>query len=693
MFTTKCLTKNGEEKIDVFEYTDIKFLRFFDVKKIRKKNKNYFLLNTPIFLDTETSKISDNTIGWIYQWAFTFAGYTIVGRNVEELMFCLRYLSKLFKCLKDTRVVIYVHNLSYDIVYLQKFLIRDFGNLDMFAMSPHKILTVKVDIFEFRCSYIMSNMSLDKWTKNNNTYHIKAVGYVDYNILRYSDTPLSEKDWIYMISDVLAQKDAWFTDCEKNDMDVSSIPLTSTGFVRKKALNFFRKDEQKNRKKFLSMALTPYVFEIAQKAFSGGYTHGNRFFGGKEINHKIGYFDFRSFYPSTLLLDYYPSSNFSLYCDLDDNFSINELDELIDNYCCLIVLVVKNVVLKKEVTAPILSAHKVYAERLDDNIHIIKDNGRVLKVDGTFVWYGTELDYKWFKDQYNVENVLVKEVYIAEKALTPDWFRELLNDYFFKKTSLKNVDDYYYNKSKNEFNGIYGMCATNPVKDNVIYDFLTGDWKKEKTKKTIDDFYKSRNSFMSYQYGVWCTSHCRDRLLNVIKNVIGYDNYVYSDTDSIFFVYDKKIIDKINLMNEKNLKDCIEKNAYIEYDGDIVEYMKFEQENYEIKTFKFLHSKCYGFITNDDKLHLTIAGVTKDNKKDGKEKITREMELENLDNLKEGFTFKECGGTATKYNISDINTIYLDGHKIIYADSAIIYNIEKNINNDNIILDIWESED
>ena len=101
----------------------------------------------------------------------------------------------------------------------------------------------------------------------------------------------------------------------------------------------------------------------------------------------------------------------------------------------------------------------------------------------------------------------------------------------------------------------------------------------------------------------------------------------------------------------------------------------------DCKEFRFLHAKCYAYKDYDDKLHCTIAGVTSDNKKlkTDPDYKTREDELGSLDNLADGMTFKECGGTTSLYIDRDIEYIDIGKHVVEVAGACIIRQTEKQI--------------
>ena len=138
------------------------------------------------------------------------------------------------------------------------------------------------------------------------------------------------------------------------------------------------------------------------------------------------------------------------------------------------------------------------------------------------------------------------------------------------------------------------------------------------------------------------------------------------DTDSIFYFKDDETEDKIKELNALHHKTA----SYVTDNyGERIYYDVFEPEK-DIVAFKGLHSKCYGYITEDDELIATIAGVpartligqrgddliylTREEELAG---ITAEMKLADteiqikdkiaaLDNLKIGAKFKTNTGTG-----------------------------------------------
>ena len=133
--------------------------------------------------------------------------------------------------------------------------------------------------------------------------------------------------------------------------------------------------------------------------------------------------------------------------------------------------------------------------------------------------------------------------------------------------------------------------------------------------------------------------------------------------------------------------------------------------------FKGLHSKCYGYITEDDELIATIAGVpartligqrgddliylTREEELAG---ITAEMKLADpeiqikdkiaaLDNLKIGAKFKTNTGTTSTYIIDKPHMEIINGHKTQLAGGCVINKLAEKKIKDFTIDEIDEIED
>lgn len=660
----------------------VKFDKFEPKKTVwKRKNKYSDYAKDFICFDSETSwnhcDESDMTqaIGWIYQWCFSYQGKLIYGRNASDFVECLEKIKNMYTN-KNQKTIIFVHNLSYDLQYLKDFLIQKFGtDYQMLAIFNHKFITFTIGGFEFRCTLKLSNRSLAKWADDLNVTHKKLVGAIDYDVIRYPNTPLTKKDWKYMLYDVICLKECIEKEMLLEKDNIVTLPLTSTGYVRRSGRIAFKKNTN-NRKKFVETALNKETYTICKKAFSGGLTHANRFFVDKTINGNIRHRDFTSHYPSQLRCKKFPIGKFQ---KVGENLSFDDIESLKKEYNIIMDITIQNIELRdRKETLPYLQESKV-RQGTQGHLDIIADNGRILKCTGIFTISVTELDLEILRKMYKIDYYNIDVAYAAKSGYLPEWFCNFVDDWFYKKSYYKEKvkeekteeNEINLMKSKNCLNGIYGMCATDIVRDEILM-MQNGEWKREVPKniqidEILQKYYNGLNNFMRYQWGIYTTAWARYELMQMYF-LIGKDNFLYSDTDSIFYLSTDEIERKIEKQNEEWRKTAEKRTEYIDTEKNRYFYHSFEDENENITAFRALHSKCYAYITDNKKLHCTIAGVQK---RSGN--VSREKELGNINNLTSGKVFKKCGGTRC---------VYIEKNDITNS-CAIILKSEKTLNNSN----------
>lgn len=212
-----------------------------------KKSQTHRYLDLVCAFDIETSKISrgsyeiakgvrrEDYFAFMYIWQFQVgAGLTIMGRHWDEFVaLCMMIAHELGP---DSRIVVYVHNLSYEWSFIrdERILGPYINEESVFCIKARKICKFLAfdDKLEFRCSYIHSNMGLDAFTKKMQVKHQKLSGEeFDYSIIRYPWTPLTERELEYCANDVIGLVEAIQKEMEIDGDDLYSIPLTSTGYV------------------------------------------------------------------------------------------------------------------------------------------------------------------------------------------------------------------------------------------------------------------------------------------------------------------------------------------------------------------------------------------------------------------------------------------------------------------------------
>ena len=663
----------GEDVIDTYNIHDFPYENLNTKALICKhKKKPKYIVYTFATFDIETTTIDNGTdtpYGFMYHWQMDVGGYVVTGRRWEEWVEFMLKLVEIFKTDETRHFVVYIHNEAFEFQFIRDFLNEYMGGFTVFAAERRKPIYVTTgNGVEFRCSYKLTNMSLEKAVENElGVVHCKAAGDLDYRVIRTADTPLDDTEYGYCVSDVVSLYEMIERRLINEHDNLESIPMTSTGYVRRDCRNACRKDED-YREEFLKQEMTESVYTLLMEAGRGGNTHANRYMSGR-VWHDVDSFDVASSYPAQMFLRKFPVSKFTPYGDID---SMKELDGLLTKYACLFRVIFTGLEVRDNIGMPYIAISKATAH--SKNVSL--DNGRVLSVinredrekdRGYLALTLTDVDFQIIKDEYTWDDMSISDFHIATYGYLPEALLSQVMAYFKAKTELKDkikeadkrVDEeeaanlaYLYAKSKNRLNGIFGMCYTNPV-HNVISINEDGEWIEDvpEIADTLKKYWKSRNNFLVYAWGVWITAWAR-RHLEDLFNALGQDKVIYGDTDSGKAV--DVDISKIDALNAKIMALADKRGAYCDYNGTRYYMGVYEHENkIPIAKFKTLGAKKY--VYEDEKgLHVTISGV---NKKLGAK------ELESIDNFVPGFIFKDAGGLTLYYNDAEqgIHEITVDG--------------------------------
>ena len=677
MIKSQVLTIDGKKDIVAFTPNEIKFKSFEFIKK-RKGKRVYYYCPKFITFDTETSHT--DTESWIYQWACKFDLKYIYGRTPSDFIEMLNRLVEVYN-LSDTRkIILYIHNLSYEMQFLKHYIYQYDNNMEVLAVDAHNYICVDVKGFKFLCSYKLSGLNLDKFSKNYAQEYRKASGEIDYSILRYPDDELTGSDWFYQFSDVASQYDAIEQLLNIHGFKYAhEAPMTATGFVRTDCRTHAKK-ELFWRKKFITSKLTLEQYDLCRQGFMGGLTIASWKYAGTTVRGNIGHRDFTSSYPARQMLNYFPKGKPTWYGDVE---SIEEFEELINNYCCVFMLIADEVHIKEGVTAPYIPSSKCI-KGLSSGL--LKVNGKVVYADRLAIVI-TEIDYKCIRKQYDFSGGLsITKMLIFERGEMPEFLKDRVMYYFEGKCKLKRSNPLLYMASKALLNAIYGMTATAIIREEYKYNVdLILKTSNERNvvidrESKLEEYYSSRNSFLLYQYSLYTTAWARSALIDMIE-CVGYDKFLYCDTDSIFYLKDDETEKALEAYNENIVKLAKSKGAYI--DDKILGYADKEPD---LKAFRALHAKCYAMIGLDNKLSCTIAGIPKESTKWIKgngftmlQTITNAQELGNIDNLNDGFVFKHCGGSRAIYIEQSPTVKEINGHNIELASGVIIEDITKEI--------------
>ena len=628
------------------------------------KKRHYIGITTAF--DIETTLIDDieQSVMYIWQWQFG-EDYTVIGRTWEEFLDLQDRIRKTIPA--DYWLVVYVHNLSYEFQFLKG--IYQFTPDDIFAVASRKL--IKCDMwhcFEFRCSYKLTNMSLKQFTTRMRVEHTKLSGEeFDYSVKRYPWTELADEELEYCVNDVLGLVEAVNALMARDGDTLQTIPLTSTGYVRRNAKRAMREGIHHN---FVYSILPDFeTYKALREAFRGGNTHANRYYAG-DIVENVHSADRSSSYPAVMCNCEFPMTEFVPILPKDLNKDYIGRCITIRHKALLLRIGIKNLALRDRFWGcPYLSKDKCR------NIHKAidtEDNGRILEAEYLETTV-TDIDLKIIMEEYTGQIIFLQGWYASYKKLPDALINEVVK-YYKDKTELKGVkgQEIFYDKAKALLNSLYGMMAQDPVKHSLIFKQF-GDWEEDDTPDEELLGKSNKRAFLAYQWGVWVTAHSRDALergIRLVQETEGAD-FIYCDTDSVKYT---GTVDWSGY-NLHRIEECLESGSMATDPSGVTHYMGvYETEDnpetgVAYRYFKTLGAKKYAYVEKEGEgVHCTIAGV---NKKKGGSELD---EHGGLSAFAEGFVFRKAGGTQAVYNDNPpMDHVDIDGKRLaITANVAIL---------------------
>lgn len=649
--------------VTIYSVDDYDFTRFDDiglteVRKGRRGEKNYRYKEVILSFDIEVTNVKSLQNAVMYVWQFGIDTHSVImGRTWDEFKTLIKKLCSYVD--EKQRFVIFVHNLYYEFSFLKAKCIYEFKPEDCFILYGRKIAKcVMYDKIEFRCSYLQTNMSLALFTKKYGAKHCKLSGAdFDYKKQRFSWSNLTDEEVTYCVHDVIGLNEAMKNRMKEFDDDLYSLPLTSTGYVRREMKSAIRSEYTI---KFVHAITPPFeCLLLLEENFRGGNTHANRFHSTHIVNDVMS-FDRVSSYPDVMLNCLHPVGRWWKH-DSPSGFWFKYLTHQ-KQYFTIAVCALSNFRLRDFTWGcPYISRHKC---RVIENG--VFDNGRVLSADYLEIVLN-DIDLRIL--EYEAEfDLKCSEIWCCLYRPLPKPITDTVKRYYKDKTELKGVAgaEVLYEKSKNLLNSCYGLFAQSNTKQSI--DFLQDEEQqflmRSDNKEDIYNKYLAR-AFASYAWGVSITAWARYRLFEGLK--IAHETYensfIYCDTDSVKCLYDENMIKVFEKYNAERVKDSKKSGAFAKDKNGKVHYMGvYELENVSDR-FKTLGAKKYA-SENDGKLKITIAGV---NKKRGAEELEKRG---GLDALKEGFIFKDAAGLKAIYNDRADLTVKYKNHDLHIIDNV-----------------------
>lgn len=591
-----------------------------------KKEVKYYNIPASFDIETYSSYYKNRKFANMYIWQIGINGSTIYGRTWDEFKQFLKFIKSDLLLSKTNRLILYVHNLSYEFQFIRKWIEweKDEERKDViFSLKERKpIYALSKYGIEFRCSYILSNYALSYiGAKLLLKYPVqKAVGDLDYNIPRNSLTELTPSELSYCIRDVQVVM-SYIQEQIEQYGGIANLPLTNTGRVRQFVRDFVNGsycsdsfERHKISAAYYYLMSKLYItshkeYEMLKSAFSGGFTHANSMHVNQVLEN-LGSADLTSSYPAVMVSKYFPMSAAKYVGQPTDE----QFRKFLKTKCCLFYVTFYDLEMEFDYESYISSSRCI--ELSDD---AIINNGRVCDASKVSICC-TEVDFEIISKVYKARDFKVYSMYIYERGYLPrDLIRAILHLYG-NKTSLKDVAERIieYMVSKNMINASYGMIVTDIIRDEAIYTSSGWESLEASAIEQLTDYNKSFSRFLFYPWGVWVTAHARSNLWQAIFEF--EEDYVYADTDSIKAINFDKHLDFFKRYNNNIERDLVKMCLYYQ-----IAYSKVAPKTLKGKTkligvwdieegyryFKTLGAKRYMYEHESGEFNITVAGVNK----------------------------------------------------------------------------------
>lgn len=651
------------------------------------------LLNIASAFDTETSSFIDDYDGeesaLCYVWMFGIEDCVVYGRYLDEFKELIDRLNE-WLCKYKFTLVTYIHFAKFDFSFI-KYL---FNWNYVFTKENRDVLFARYGNIEFRDSLVLSgNQSLDGIGKKLRVPVHKATGDMNYDLIRHNETPLTDKEKHYCEMDIRVLVE-YIREKIEDDGDISQIPLTNTGYVRRYVRNECFKERRQYGAFIAGLTMTPGCYVQAESAFQGGSVAVNFAYAEKEV-HNVHSYDIKSSYPYVMCCEYFPCNYFTPVHGLNVQTSAT-LDYYLSNYCCLFELELWDV---EPITKYYFPIHK---HKCNEIVAPLSDSDLQESASGRIIsamylsTTTTELDWDTIKKFYKFSKFRISNLRISPRGYLPPPIVKSVIKFFNDKTTLDGVEgrEREYMISKNMLNAVFGMMVEKPIRP--IFTFINGKgFVKDEADfiEQIEEYNEKYNRFLFYPWGVWVTAHARHRLEEAIK-AVGND-FVYCDTDSVKFIGNHDVyFMQVNAEAHKKILDCAKRNnipmgyALPKSPDGVTKILGVWEHEYDAHTFKSIGAKRYmveyswtekgnAFYKPREKYEFTTSGV---NKKDTLKFILEEAERKSVSpfeifNRELVVPSEYSGRTVSKY-IDDFRsgwvTDYL-GNRYYYESPSGVY--------------------
>lgn len=545
-----------------------------------------------------------------YIWQFGIDDTVFFGRELRQFQY---FLAKLNEYVPYNKVI-FVHNLSYEFSFLTQY----FNFETIFARKAHHVMFTRDQHhgIEWRCSYYLSNMSLDNLAKSYPFINVNKTRGLDYEVARLPCTPLTNKELEYCENDILIMYQ-YLNHMRSLYKNINDIPYTQTGVIRRHVkTNVLNKKSHMRLMNLIKPNLETY--RVLTRVFRGGVVECNYLYLNREIN-DVFHVDFSSSYPAVMCLEYFPMGKWEwVYdrCNLFDN-----------SYLYIYRITIDNLMSKT-------GWHYIATAKTEIKLNepypwqnkIDAIEGKLCSAKHVELWC-TDVDLEIIKKMYN-GTISIKGAMRSKKAYLPKEYVEYLLQVYGEKTAIKGIEgkEALYIHKKQENNGNFGMAVTNTFRTDFLYDGynvwhdMAEDMSEDEYICHLRDKLDDDKPFLNFAWGVWITAYARKNLFDVLAKM--GDFAIYIDTDSIFFIdpFEKNmdIVHEYNKNLNVKIKEVCKKRGLYEAlfnpkntDGEVCTLGAFDIDKKPIQRFRSIGSKKYAYVDGKGNFHAVVAGCKK----------------------------------------------------------------------------------
>lgn len=206
---------------------------------------------------------------------------------------------------------------------------------------------------------------------------------------------------------------------------------------------------------------------------------------------------------------------------------------------------------------------------------------------------------------------------------------------------------------------IYGLMVQSPAKLLIEFSEEYEElFRESKTESLETIYYKNvKNTYLLYQWGVWCCAWARYELESLIQHVQSTQGaiFLYCDTDSVKFIGNVDFTE----YNEQHKKMSLKNGGFAKDPTGEIHYLGVVEQEHEMTKFITHGAKKYAYVCREkikkgkrkgcyeEVLHLTCAGV---NKEKGAKELGSIYNFMPETIYRHGFVFRKSAGIEAKYN-------------------------------------------